>query len=133
MLSRIFVSLLILSALTSDGTVNLAEYLFSSGLYVDTGLIAVSEKRNTCICEEKGIKGDKVVKDNSEPSFATAYDSIYIIKAKNNINKFYVDFNYVLNLNIYTGFHSEISFWPLSFNKDKKIVLNSSDLSPPVM
>lgn len=44
MLSRIFVSLLILSALTSDGTVNLAEYLFSSGLYVDTGFLAVSEK-----------------------------------------------------------------------------------------
>ena len=45
MLSRIFVSLLILSALTSDGTVNLTEYLFGPYLYSNTGLVAVSEKK----------------------------------------------------------------------------------------
>lgn len=123
MLSRIFVSLLILSALTSDGTVKLAEYLFSSGLYVDTGFLAVSEKRNMCIDEE----------NNNESSFSTAYGSSYIIKTKNNLSKFWIGFNYILQQNIYIGYHSKISFRPLSFKKDKKIVLNSSDLSPPIM
>lgn len=123
MLSRIFVSLLILSALTSDGTVNLAEYLFSSGLYVDTGFLAVSEKRNMCIDEE----------NNNESSFSTAYGSSYIIKTKNNLSKFWIGLNYILQQNIYIGYHSKISFRPLSFKKDKKIVLNSSDLSPPIM
>ena len=39
---RIFVSLLILSVLTSDGTINLTEYLFGL-IYTGTGF-AVSEK-----------------------------------------------------------------------------------------
>ncbi|AUG58187.1 hypothetical protein [Acetivibrio saccincola] len=128
MLSRIFVSLLILSALTSDGTVNLTEYLFGPYLYSNTGLVAVSEKKDTCLGKEK----------NDESSFSTVYDSSHITKVKNNYNKFnfnvfWLYFNYTLYQNIYTNFNSEISYWPLSFKKGKKIVLNSSDLSPPAM
>ncbi|HHX18410.1 MAG TPA: hypothetical protein GX727_06080 [Clostridium sp.] len=133
MLSRIFVSLLILSALTSDGTINLTEYLFGPYLHTGTGFVSVSEKRSTCLDEENNFKGIKIVKDNDGLLFNTAYSSSYIIKAKNYLNKFCIAFNYVLYLNMSVDFHSKIYFRPLSFKKDKKIVLNSSDLSPPIM
>lgn len=138
MLSRIFVSLLILSALTSDGTINLTEYFFGSYLYVDTGLSVTSEKGNTCSDEEKNSKQNKVGKNNDRVSFDTAYSSSYIIdvkdkfiNAKNNLSKLWIDFNYIMYQDVCLGYHSKISFRPLSFKKDKDIVLNSSDLSPP--
>lgn len=140
MLSRIFVSLLILSALTSDGTINLTEYLFGPYLYEDVGPSVVSEKKDIPSDEENKPSRNKTAKDNDKMLFNTAYCSSYIINIKDNfiyakkkLTKLWVNSSYITHQNVCVGFHSKICFRPLFFKKDKEIVLSSSDLSPPVV
>ncbi|MDQ2087392.1 hypothetical protein RBH29_13250 [Herbivorax sp. ANBcel31] len=133
MLSKIFVSLLILSALTSEGAINLTEYLFSPYLYADEGLSSVLEKSDTCVEEKNHRNQKKIVKDDYDLLFTVSFSSSYVINIKDNLNKLFIDFNPVKHQDVGLCSHSKVCFQPLFLQKEKKMVLNSSDLSPPII
>ncbi|TYQ12864.1 UNVERIFIED_CONTAM: hypothetical protein Cloal_3902 [Acetivibrio alkalicellulosi] len=165
MLRKIFVSLLILSALTSEGTVNIADYLINPHFYNDAGFSFLFEKYDVPAFKNinKHSINDKFILSTSHRmsvlSFINDTKRGFFL-SKVNLKTVTDLFNSPLSINGHNSIKSrvfeldkltavlnnsslvydnnisglnKVKQYHLLLSKNRKIILNSSDLSPPLI
>lgn len=132
MLRKLFISLLILSALTSEGTVNLAEYVFSPHLYTDVGLDLLMIDNEPSTSQVDAFKKGQDAKDN--PTLLS--DTVFIkystlLDDTHNLKSWVVPGSYKYDTDNCSHHSLGCDGYSLFSSRNKDIVLYKSDTSPP--
>lgn len=129
MFRKLFISLLILSALTSDGSVNIAEYLINPHLYIDASLDLFIVDCEPSLVEVNTLNDGKDV--NGPAFFSNTFYKKYAFPEDNGHSirpgALYGDYNFNLYISFPQGFDVKESDSFVS----KDIRLCMSDSSPP--
>jgi len=127
MLKKLFVSLLILSALTSEGIINLPGNIYSFYLYSDIG---------SGLCGEKGLPPEQIKEaDEANAILESGCSVSVLVLLLNNISKykskaFFGDLDFQGK---YCLSYAPINpAYILSLCKNKEIIIRESDMSPPI-
>jgi len=132
---RLFISLLILSALTADGTVGLADYLYNLNLYSDFGLDLSDRAEGQTVCKKAVYvnRHDTVIKhtffhtESFDKLAGISFDNSYISRC----GFLYVTPAY--SSNIFTEVNRTKLSEVFLLQDAKDIVLLQSDSSPPLI